>query len=174
MTPVEKVMALLHVFLTDITTDGIVGAELFEALPPPAKSLKATMPWDPDQGIGKHEKKWLRALYALPLLPVAYGAHLTLGASIEAIPNYDPEKVTGQITLAKGTVVPLVTRFFGLKGLDNFIARYVAFFTSSLGGFDAASRMQMIGFLADLLPLQVIWMVESVRRGNFTTVANLL
>jgi hypothetical protein len=147
---------------------------LFEALPAPAKSLEVTMPWDTDQGIGKHEQKWLRALYALPLLGIVYGAHRTFGATIEAIPNYGLEKVTGQITLAKGTVVPLVTKFFGLKGLDNFIATYVAFFTPSLGGFDSASRMQMIGFLGDLLPLQVIWMVESGRRGNFTTVANLL
>jgi hypothetical protein len=178
-TPLERIMAL-HVipllgdFLTDITTDGIVGAELLESLPPPAKSLRATMPWDPEQGIGMHEKKWLRALYALPLLAIGYAAHRTLRASLNAIPFYTSETAAGQITLNSGATVPLVKEFFGLEGLDSFIATYVAFFTPSIGGFESTTRMQMIGFLADLLPLQVIWIVESLRRGNFTTVANLL
>jgi hypothetical protein len=159
-------------FLTDITTDGIVGAELLEALPPPARSLAATMPYNPEQGIGKHEKKWVRALYALPILAFLYGAQKTMAPTLDGIP-----KVEGGISSTLdlgGQVVPLCLKYTGHKAVDDFLALYAGIFTPSIGGQDPASRMQMIAFLADIVPVQVILLIEGVRRGNFTTVAHLL
>ena len=50
-----KIMALYAIpalgdFLSDITVDALVGAELLESLPVPERSLAATMPWDPRVG----------------------------------------------------------------------------------------------------------------------------
>lgn len=65
-------------FLSDITYDSMVGAKLLEILPAPARSLTATMPWSLEAGVGNHEKKWVRALYAMPLLFILYGCSQTM------------------------------------------------------------------------------------------------
>jgi hypothetical protein len=176
----DKIMALYAIpvlgdFLSDITCDSMVGAELLETLPAPERSLTATMPWDPNSGVGKHEQKWIRALHALPLLFVLYGCSQTMGPSMrKSVPTLINAVKTGVFELGSGEVVSLCTKFFGIKSLDNLIAVYVAAFTPCIGGSDTASRMQMIAFLGDLVPMQAIWMIESVRRGNFTTAAHLL
>lgn len=176
----NKIMALniipaLGDFLSDITCDTMVGAELIESLPPPARSLKARMPWNQELGVGKHESKLIRALYALPLLLVLYGASQTMGVTAEsAIPLLGKAVGLGELSLGDGQVVPLWKSFFGVQGIDNFFAAYVAFFTPSIGGQDIAGRMQAIAFLGDLIPIQAIWMVEGIRRGNFVTAAHLL
>lgn len=176
----DKIMALhaipvLGDFLSDITCDSMVGAELLETLPAPPRSLTATMPWNRDAGVGKHENKWLRAFYALPLLFILYGCSKTMGLSIgKAMPGLIKAADSGAIDIGSGEIVSLCTKFFDIKALDNLLSLYVAAFTPFLGGFDAASRMQMIALLGDLVPLQAIMMIESVRRGNFTTAAHLL
>lgn len=162
-------------FLSDITCDTMVGAELLDSLPPPARSLEATMPWNPETGVGKHESKLLRALYALPILLVLYGASQTMGVTVQrAIPVLVKARETGEVALGNGDVASLWSKFFGIKGLDDIIAIYVAFFTPAIGGFDVVGRMQALAFLGDLVPIQAIWMIEGIRRGNFTTAAHLL
>jgi hypothetical protein len=176
----DKIMALYAIpalgdFLTDVTCDGIVGAEILNALPVPARSLTATMPWNPESGVGKHESRWKRAMYALPLLLILYGSYRTLGAVISQLqPSIMANKELGKAVLDDDTVVSLCTKFFGIKYIDSFIAPYVSLWTPSLGNFDVAGRMQAIAFLGDLVPIQVIWMVEGLRRGNFVTAAHLL
>jgi hypothetical protein len=176
----DKIMGVYVVpalgdFLADLTCDVMVGAEILESLPPPPRSLTATMPWNPDSGVGKHENKLVRALYALPLLFILYGAGQTMGRTAQSfLPPLIKGSQIGELALGAGEVVPLCKRFFGIKGLDDFILIYVAFFTPSIGGFDTSGRMQAIAFLGDLIPMQAIWMIESVRRGNFTTAAHLL
>lgn len=176
----DKIMAL-HVipalgdFLCDITCDSIVGAELLETLPAPLRSMTATMPWNPESGVGKHEKKWIRALYALPLLMILYGCGKTMGPSFgRTLPSLVNAATAGTLDLGNREVVSICTRFFGIKSIDNFVSVYVASFTPAIGGFDSSSRMQMIALLGDLVPVQAIWMIEGVRRGNFTTAAHLL
>lgn len=174
---VYKILAI-HVipaagdFLTDLTTDALVGAELLESLPAPARSLTATMPWDPEAGIGKKEKKWVRALYALPLLAIVYGCHRTMG---ETVKNLVPlTAAPGLLNLGNGVVTTWATKFFGIAAVDKILSKYVALFTPAIGGFDVAGRMHAIAFLGDLIPLQTIWMIESIRRGNFLTASHLL
>jgi hypothetical protein len=159
----HKLMALYAIpalgdFLSDFTCDGMVGAELLESLPAPSQSLHATMPWNPEVGVGKHENKLARAAYALPLLFVAYGCWKTMGAEM------------GKAMLGQAAE----TRFFGIRAIDSVLSQAVAAFTPFLDGKDVASRMQMFSFLADIVPIQAIWLIESIRRGNFTTAAHLL
>jgi hypothetical protein len=175
-----KIMAL-HVipalgdFLADLTCDAMVGAELIESLPPPPRSLEARMPYNQELGVGKHESKLVRALYALPLLVIMYGAAQTMGpTAAKVIPGLGKAVQLGELALGDGQVAPLWTRYFGVKGVDNFFAAYVGFFTPAIGGYDVAGRMQGLAFLADLIPIQAIWMVEGNRRGNFFTAAHLL
>ncbi|ELR04662.1 hypothetical protein GMDG_01521 [Pseudogymnoascus destructans 20631-21] len=179
-TLADKIMAIHNIpalgdFLANVACDSMVGAEILDSLPPPARSLEATMPWDPESGIGKHESKLLRALYALPLLAILYGCANTMGPALgPALPLLKNAARAGEVALGDGQVVPLVTRYFGLKGFDDFIAISVAAFTPSIGGQDPASRMQMISLLGDLIPIQAIWMIEGVRRGNLLTASHLL
>jgi hypothetical protein len=176
----DKIMALYAIpalgdFLTDVACDSIVGAEILNALPVPARSLTATMPWNPEFGAEKHESRWKRAMYALPLLLILYGSYRTLGAVIGQLqPSIMANKELGKAVLDDDTVVFLCTKFFGIKYIDGFIAPYVSLWTPSIGNFDVAGRMQAIAFLGDLIPIQVIWMAEGVRRGNFVTAAHLL
>ncbi|OBT70177.1 hypothetical protein VE03_00332 [Pseudogymnoascus sp. 23342-1-I1] len=179
-TLAHKIMAIhampaLGDFIADVTCDSMVGAEMLDSLPPPARSLQATMPWDPETGIGKHESKLLRALYALPLLAILYCCANTMGAALgPVLPLLEVGSRAGEVVLGDGQVVPLVTRYIGLKSVDDFISVFVAAFTPSIGGQDPASRMQMISLLADLIPIHAIWTIESVRRGNFLTASHLL
>jgi len=62
--------------------------------------------------------------------------------------------------------VPFNSKYFGIPGLDDVIAMFTAFFTPSIGSLDPIGRLQAIAFLVDLIPLQVIWMVEGSRVGN--------
>jgi len=101
-----------------------------------------------------------------------YGCHRTMGATIEAL--IIPTTAAGTLTLSPEVVVPLCRKFFGLEGLDNFLSKYVGFFTPSIGNYDPIGRLQAIAFLGDLIPIQVIWMIEGIRRGNFGTAAHLL
>jgi hypothetical protein len=179
-TLADKIMALYAIpalgdFLTDVTCDSMVGAEIFNALPVPARSLTAAMPWNPESGVGKHESPSKRAMYALPLLVILYGSYRTMGAVIgQLLPSIVANKELGKVVLVDDTVVSLCTRFFGIKYIDSFLATFVSLWTPSIGSFDVTGRMQAISFLGDLIPIQVIWMIEGIRRGNFVTAAHLL
>ena len=174
-TPLHKFAAVYVIpfsgdYFTDLTCDAMVGAELLNTLPAPSRSLKATMPWDTEVGVGKHEKIWVRMLRALPLLLLIIVAQWTIGPTIEQIePALTAGVSSGQLDLGDGQVVPLVTSFFRVRFVDNILSTLVAVFTPALLPFDQISRLQVAAFGADLVPLQIIWLVESVRRGNFLT-----
>ncbi|KAL2075500.1 hypothetical protein VTL71DRAFT_443 [Oculimacula yallundae] len=173
----KKIMAL-HVvpnlgdFLVDQACDTMVGGEMLNALPPPAKSLRATMPWNPNSGIGKHENKWKRAAWALPILIALYAASQTMGVTIANLAV--EESAAGTINLGEGITAPLLTKYFGHAGLDNVLTLVVGFFVPAVGGWSSISRLQAYGLLADLLSIQNIWYIEGLRRGNAFTVAHLL
>ncbi|KAG4432820.1 hypothetical protein IFR05_011685 [Cadophora sp. M221] len=173
----NKLMAL-HVipvlgdFLIDLTCDAMVGAEMLNSLPAPAQSLEATMPWDPNSGVGKHESKWKRAVWGLPILLALYAASQTMGATIENLTF--GESSGPNLELGHGVVAPLVVRYFGNAGFDAFLSKYVAFFTPVIGDWSLITRLQACGFLADLVSFQTIWYIEGLRRGNLFTAAHLL
>jgi hypothetical protein len=141
-------------FLSDIICDVIVGAEMLDSLPAPPRSLTATMPWNPESGVGKHEKRVARALHALPLLFIMYSCkEMMIPLIARMLPSLSGAGEIREFALGNGEVASLCTRFFGIKSVNKFIATYVAAFTPSIGGLDPASRMQMISFLGDLIPI---------------------
>lgn len=153
------------------TCSAIVGGELLDFLPSPDIDKLATMPFNQDAGAGKSENRWSRVLWALPLLGMLYGCHLTMGVSIMRL---SMTRSATSMNLGHGMETGLWTRYFGLAGLDKIIGLYVAFFTPGIGGFDKVGRLQMIAFLADIVPVQIVWMIEANRRGNRLTVASLM
>ncbi|KAL4814755.1 hypothetical protein BDW67DRAFT_186313 [Aspergillus spinulosporus] len=54
--------------LLNLVTSTLIGAEIIEYLPVPAQSFEGSCPFNPNQGIGKHEKMLIRTALALPLL----------------------------------------------------------------------------------------------------------
>ncbi|KFY39521.1 hypothetical protein V494_03954 [Pseudogymnoascus sp. VKM F-4513 (FW-928)] len=175
----EKIMANHGVPLgdamSDLTCELMIGAEMLENLPPPARSLKATMPWNSEMGIGKHENRLIRALYALPILLVLYWFASTIGVTTDVVvPALARASQLGQFPLSDGQVVSLRQRYFGLKGVDEFLSLYVASYTPALSGLDIASQMQTITLLGNMIPAFAIWMIESSRRGNFFSTTNIL
>ncbi|CAG8977155.1 hypothetical protein HYALB_00003376 [Hymenoscyphus albidus] len=139
--------------LGDLTTGEqcnlMVGAERVDFLPMPEKSLTATMPWSQKVGVGKQENKCLRAFYALPVLLLAHFA------------------ATNNDTM-------LDLKVSGYGWLYKILSTLVSGFIPVLSGFEAVERVQTIGLLGDLIPIQAIFMIEAARRGNFITIAHLL
>lgn len=117
----------------------------------------------------------MRALYALPILLGTYGASQTMGVMVGQLgPTLLGAVKSGVVTLGNGDVVPLTRKFFGVGGLDKILGVLVTFFTPTLGSYDAVGRLQTLAFLGDLVPLQALWYIEGVRRGNYMTAAHLL
>ncbi|OQD80294.1 hypothetical protein PENANT_c037G04700 [Penicillium antarcticum] len=54
--------------LLRLVTGTLIGAEIIEYLPVPAQSFEGSCPFNPSQGIGKHERLFKRCTLALPLL----------------------------------------------------------------------------------------------------------
>jgi hypothetical protein len=163
-------------YLADATCDALVGAETLHCLPMPERARNATMPWDTKSGVGNHESRLKRTLYALPLLGLTYYCSRTMGTTIAQIsPMLQLSSQTGEALIGgSGALTSIVTKYYGVAWLDRLLAKLVTAFTPTLAGFDAAHRSQMFTFLADMAPLQAIFAIESLRRGNFVTVAHLL
>ncbi|KAF7508604.1 hypothetical protein GJ744_009153 [Endocarpon pusillum] len=64
--------------LADLCADGWIGSTMLNYLPPPPRSLCGTMPFNPSQGVGKHESPLRRAIFALPLLAVGIWCFVVL------------------------------------------------------------------------------------------------
>ncbi|KAG9231787.1 hypothetical protein BJ875DRAFT_105864 [Amylocarpus encephaloides] len=175
----HKIVALYVVpnagdFFADLTCDAMVGAEMLDALPTPPRSLKATMPWNPESGVGKHESKLHRALRALPLLVVFIAAHFTMGAVLKQTrPIVTAAIESGKLNMGRGQSTPLVTSYTGLGFIDGGLSTLTAYFVSSLGSLDLENRAQLIALGSYLIPLQTVWMIEASRRGNFFTAISL-
>ena len=58
--------------LLTLVTNTLIGAEILEYLPVPVQSFEGSCPFNPNQGIGKHESVLKRAAIATPLLIFAY------------------------------------------------------------------------------------------------------
>ncbi|CAG8981758.1 hypothetical protein HYALB_00013975 [Hymenoscyphus albidus] len=131
----------------------------------------------PDPKLPVKESKFIRAIWALPLLLNTYGASQTMGVLVQDLaPALLAQVKAATIDFGDGTeTVGLVKKFFGVAGLDGFLSVLVTFFTPLLdGGHDRLGSLQATAFLGDLIPLQAIMYVEGVRRGNRMTATSLL
>jgi hypothetical protein len=108
----------------------------------------------------------------LLVLPIA---DLTFGRSLRQLePLITSSGNVTTLDLGSGIVVPFCNSYFGIKGLDEVIGMFTAFFTSCIGGYDRAGHLQAIAFLADLVPMQMIWMVEGSRASSSGTITSRL
>ncbi|CZR68336.1 related to hydroxylase [Phialocephala subalpina] len=161
-------------FLADSQCDVMIGATKLDILPVPPRSIQGNMPFDPKAGIGQKESRKWRALYALPLLGLFYYGRYTLTTTLSlTAPFISKALMTGAIATSDGASVAIRSNFYGIGWLDKLVKRFVTVFTPSIGSLDQAQRLQMIGFMADLTPVQIIWSIEGLRRGNMMTLATL-
>ncbi|KAF4334071.1 FAD NAD(P)-binding domain protein [Fusarium beomiforme] len=158
-------------FLADMGSNIYIGAPMLEYLPPPKASLGGTMPFNPTQGEDKKESKVKRALVTLPLLGLFYLTRRVLDVS-ESVPWALQMLETGKVS-ADTHSVPIRQAFYNINWLDSFWAPINMYFVPIISGFDAASRKQLLSFLTDYGVIIAIWAIESNRRNNALTPAQL-
>lgn len=167
------ILPYLRTFFAYRTCKILIDSELVDSLPPPQRAFQGTMPHDSAPGMGKGESKLWRALYALPLLGFVVVAHNTMGAALAAMPVSDV--LEGAVILDKGLKIPLCMKYTGWKPVDGVLGFFAAVFSSSIGDYDPAGRLQTIVFVGGDFPaLQTIFAIESARRGNYLTAAYFL
>ncbi|GAB1319710.1 FAD NAD(P)-binding domain protein [Madurella fahalii] len=154
-------------FVPELTGNAMIGAAKLDFLPLPVASLTGTQPFNPSQGDGMHESKIRRALVAMPLLALAFGALFVMDVS-PSIAWAKNLRDSGVLQL-QGSSVPIVRSFYGVQGFDEFVALVNTYFFPSVYGYDPVSRRQVISFLTDGTVLLTIWIFESVRRANILT-----
>ncbi len=153
----------------NMQAETFVGAESISFLPIPRRSAIGTMPFNPTQGDCREESKLKRAALALPFLLLFYLAKT----------HMDPAPLIPWATeiLRDKTVpwsdTPLATRFYHLQWLDELLAPLVVFFSPVLSGIDTKLSTQAFLFLSDYGIILAIWLIESVRRANAFTPAQL-
>lgn len=168
----EKLMAYYIMpragdLLVDMASLSWIGAARLNFMPLPMRSLGGTMPFNPQQGLGKLENLWVRAIIALPFLGVAaYHVHvlhhclprLPIRAAVDA----------GMIHF-NTTSVTLMDHFYGIPWLDSVWKGIVPLFLPSIMGLNQASAWQMWIAFADFGTIYAIMLVESARRALVMT-----
>jgi 2-polyprenyl-6-methoxyphenol hydroxylase-like FAD-dependent oxidoreductase len=154
-------------FLTDLICDANVGAEILEYLPPPPRSLKCTMPFNPEQGTGNSESRLLRALIALPLL--GFAALAVRGMDMKAaVPEIFEISKKGRFE-ANGLSVPLRSSLYHVDLIDEGMNFLTALFAQITLGSDPITYWQALTFITDFTGMYAVFLVESSRRVNNLT-----
>ncbi|KAL2165007.1 hypothetical protein VTH06DRAFT_303 [Thermothelomyces fergusii] len=155
-------------FITELMGSAMIGAVKLDYLPLPMASLTGMTPFNPTQGDGLRESRLKRALFALPLLALAFVASWVMNPEA-AGPWAAALRDSGVFKLPSGDAVPILRSFYRLPAFDDFIALVNTFFFPSVYGTDPLSRRQVLSFLTDGTVLLTIWIFESTRRANFVT-----
>lgn len=79
--------------MSDLTCEIMIGAKMLKFLLPPVRSLQATMPWNSEMGLAKRENRFIRALYALPILFVLYWFASTMNVAADVVALHWLEQV---------------------------------------------------------------------------------
>lgn len=157
--------------LMDIHTDIMIGATKLSYLPPPPRSIQGTMPYNPEQGIAKKESKLLRALLALPFLAILAIAVRQMDLS-PALAGVERIIQSGEIVWDSGSL-PVRNGLYGIPWLDNLLRPVTIAFAQWNVGYDGPGSWQSFTFLTDFGTLYSIFLVESARRANFLTFAQM-
>ena len=157
--------------LVDMQSDSIVGAVMLDYLPPPARSLKGTLPFNPEQGLGKKESILFRAFLALPFLGlVAFAANRMVADG--AFPAVGKILQQGSITWDGGSV-PVPSSFYHIKWLDDLWRPITIIFAPWNFAMDPVAWWQMVTFITDFGLLYSILLIESARRASKLTLIQL-
>ncbi|KAK4169846.1 Neuroligin-4, X-linked [Cladorrhinum sp. PSN259] len=155
-------------FIPAFKLELMVGSEKIDFLPLPEKSLrrdKVLAPFNPMIGVTKQESKLWRAVLALPLLAMAGLAFHVMDVS-PVLKAAKAMRDAGKLVLSDGEQVGVLRRFYGLEGLDDFIAEVNMFFVPGMYGLSPQCRRQMLTFITEGTTLLLIWTFESTRRAN--------
>ncbi len=155
----------------EMISDFLIGATKIDYLPPPKRSLTSTMPFNPQQGIGKKESILYRMLLAVPFFALSAFAFNRLNAGV-GFKDLAQIMQNGRITWNEGSF-SLPGTFFGIEWLDNMIRPMTIVFSSSNFGIDPVSWWQMLSFITDLGVLYSILLIEANRRAGVLTFAQM-
>lgn len=158
--------------LVDMACDGWIGATLLNYLPPPPRSLDSNMPFNPEQGLGKKESKLYRALVALPFLILTVWCYRIITGLIPWESGGEILR-SGQIKWGESLSIPILDKFYRWKRLDDGYRGATVLMAPSTLGYDAVSSFQMFTFLADYGLVYAILLIESARRANMLTFAQM-
>jgi hypothetical protein len=158
--------------LMDVHADIMIGATMLSYRPPPLRSIQGTMPFNPEQGLAKRESKLLRALLALPFLAILFVAvrRMDLGPALGALERMIQK---GDIVWDSGSL-QVQDAFYGVKWLDDLWRPITIAFAQWNLGYDGPGSWQSFTFLTDFGTLYSIFLVESARRANLFTFAQML
>lgn len=149
-----------------------IGATKLDCLPMPKRALEGTMPWSVNSGVGKEEKRKQRAQLALPLLLLSIAFFwISCAPSAQLLLDIEEGIQSGELII-DGHKVPLMTQYFGWLAIDRVIAKAIAALV--LVGGSSGTKLKMINSMVNMLPMMVIWTIESFRRGNALNIANIL
>jgi hypothetical protein len=157
--------------IIDFMSDLFVGATRIDFLPPPPRSLVATMPFNPSQGVTKHEKIWYRMLLALPFLALSIAAFRCMAA--EAGFNGVASILETGVLSWDDQSFTFPTTFSHVAWIEQIFKPLAILFSSSGFAIDPISWWQMVTFLTDFGVLVSIMLIESTRRANVMTFAQL-
>jgi hypothetical protein len=157
--------------LNDMMADMFIGAKMIDYLPPPERSFKGTMPFNPEQGTAKKESILYRILLTLPFFGLsALALHFMSPDGL--MDDFGRMLTDGQITW-DGHSFTLPEKFYHFKWLDSTFKPMTILFASSSFGIDPVAWWQMLSFITDLGVLFSILLIESTRRSNVLTMAQL-
>ncbi|KAK7906569.1 FAD binding domain protein [Apiospora marii] len=150
----------------DLFCDMAVGAPCIDYLPIPPRSMQGTMLFNPSHGLGKKENRWLRALFALPLLVLAVGCFKVLNGllPVDHIRQvldrgvYQPASGGAPVALLSGiTGLPFVDSLTRIHNLEAVVCRENALFL-------------LLTMHAEYGVWYAILLIESARRANYFSI----
>jgi 2-polyprenyl-6-methoxyphenol hydroxylase-like FAD-dependent oxidoreductase len=153
--------------LVDLASDNWIGATRLNYLPIPPRSLGGTMPFNPEQGLGKNESLFMRALAASPFLSLCV-YHSRLMKSVLPGQALLTAVKAGRLELGRSSV-HLFRNFYRIPYIDILWRPIVALFLPSNLGYDVAGSWQLGSSLADFGTVYAILLIESARRANLLT-----
>ena len=158
--------------LADLGTDGWIGSTILNYLPPPPRSLHGTMPFNPSQGVGKHENLLRRAIFALPLLAIGIWCFIVL-MSLLPLGLLTEILESGRVRWDQDRSVSVIKTLFHIELLDQILRRAALIMVPSALMMDKPSNLQMLTFLTDSGLVYAIMLVEGARRANLFKPASL-
>ena len=157
--------------LIDMQSDLMVGATMLDYLPPPPRSLKATLPFNPEQGVGKKESVLFRVFFAFPFL-LLLGLAAKFMVADAAYPQIGKILESRSITWDGGSVA-IPESFYRIKWLDDLWRPVTVVFAPWIFDIDHIASFQIFTFLTDFGLLYSIFLIESTRRANLLTFSQL-
>lgn len=151
--------------LADLGTDGWIGATMLDYLPPPPRSLLGTMPFNPSQGLGKHESLLRRSVIALPLLILGVWCFATM-MPLLPLDQFLEILEEGRISWGQDSSIPVLKRLFHIPFLDGILQRAALVLVPSALNIDPASSYQAFTLMVDSGAIYAIMLIEGTRGAN--------